>query len=617
MQIQYRKDILNYFLDSSNISDFTRKVLPKSRAAPAAHSIIWDNTIDDFRSCVDESEEMVATSQFHGKWMGNTSAQEVCAYAKLVKKGKLGCRGVKLSPNRKITKRDLDTLLPNHKSLPKSTKAAFLKAHDKHTASLFSEPKQDNKELFYPFFLINQKFNMNENEVFTKKFWKCLARIPGKARHEGFQMSVLGRFGKRWGDTLLDIVKLILIMRFIPPELRKMARFPIPKPGKSNEYRPISLCNDIYCYINAVSTSYSSQGIENAGLLHDGMYAYRKGRGCSSLVATELCFREDCNEHNLPVLQLDEDEEKFFDRVPVEILLAAMRTNGFPRQGFLELKASSMQEKIVEIITSKGIAYARFVCGLEQGNPDSPTVSNLVIKLKHDIWQHMTKAASEKLKESQDPNGKYIFHTIDKNDGPVILGRIGYCDDNSKFCCVKNEKDLLFLARYFIQLSGDLSMVTKIGRKSSKCELQFFNVSADFAFKMEKCWSTAWSYVCDSPTREAVPYKIHMKETERRKLYNIINYFELDIDKQVTWDKIIHPEPHKHLGLKCSLSGDTSSSSSDTFSKIHERLSSLNVANMDVNAQKKNINMLCSTMHSFAPVQVGYCIANIFYFKCR
>jgi len=49
----------------------------------------------------------------------------------------------------------------------------------------------------------------------------------------------------------------------------------------------------------------------------------------------------------------------------------------------MELKANSVEPKHVEIITNKGLANARLVCGLEQGNPDSPTIANLVIKFKH------------------------------------------------------------------------------------------------------------------------------------------------------------------------------------------------------------------------------------------
>jgi len=51
-----------------------------------------------------------------------------------------------------------------------------------------------------------------------------------------------------------------------------------------------------------------------------------------------------------------------------------------------------MSEKMVEIITCKGTVFAKFVCGLEQGNPDSPTIANLVIKMKHDVWAMLPKS---------------------------------------------------------------------------------------------------------------------------------------------------------------------------------------------------------------------------------
>ena len=229
-----------------------------------------------------------------------------------------------------------------------------------------------------------------------------------------------------------------------------------------------------------------------------------------------------------------------------------------------------------------------------------------MIKLKHDIWQHVTSEAAEILKKTNNSEGKYIFNSVDSKDGPVELSRIGYCDDNSKFCCAKNEQDLNYLANYFLQLSGDLSMVTKIGRKSSKCELQFYNVSSNFVINMKTYQSTAWSYISDSPIEEAVPYKINMKAKERRDLYELINYFDLEEQEQATWDKIIHPKAHRHLGLKCTLNGDTSSSCQDTLGKIDERLKKLNIANMDTEVQRKCVNMLCSTMHSFVPLQTGF-----------
>ena len=579
----------------------------RDKSAPETHTVIWDATLQSMRPCKNEYEELVATSEHHNRWMANSKASEICAFARIKSKGKLGFRGIELLPDRKITNADIPKLIDNGHRLPSSIKNSFVKAHGEHISKIFSPPDKDRPELFYPFFMLDKDGKMNEDDDFKKMFFKAITGIPAKARYEGYHMAVIGRFGPRWHKALMNIAKLILIMRYIPSDLKKMARFPIPKPGRKNKYRPISLCHDLYCFISGICNKYSSAGIEKANFLQDSITAYRPGRGCSSLVTVEQSFREDCREHDSPGIQIHEDEEKFFDRIPVAILLAAMRINGFPEQGYLEMKASAMGSKYVDIITKKGIAYAKFVCGLEQGNPDSPTVANLVIKLKHDVWEYISKKAEKIFKQNNNNlAGKYVFNSIDKKDGPVTLCKFGYCDDNSKYCFVKNENDLIFLTNYFLQLAGDLSMVTKIGRKGSKSEIQFFNVSAEFALKIKKQFSTAWSFVSDSPMEEEVPIKICLKQSELQRFMEISNYENMSPEDQEKWDKIIFPKAHRHLGLTGTLSGITRETCKKTLAKMTERIHKLKLHRMRHETQKKAFNMLCGTIHSFAPVQVGY-----------
>jgi len=606
-QFWFKHSTLSYLLDTNNIAQFSSKLMHKNKNAPATHSEIWDPTTQAMRRCKNEYEELIATSEHHNRWMANSQAEEVCAFAKLKVEGKLGIRGINLHPDRIITEADIPKLVHNGDKLSKDMKKQFISAHGAHTANLFRPPNQDREELYYPFYLKDVKDRMNEESSFEGNFMKALSTTPTKARYSGFHMAVIGRFGERWQKALLHITKLILILRYIPTDLKRMARFPIPKPGKINEYRPISLCHDIYCFVNGICTKYTSAGIEKANFLHDGIVAYRPGKGCHSLVTVEQCFSEDCLEHNLPAAQIDEDEEKFFDRIPVEILLTAMHVNGFPEQGFLEIKASGMGAKYVDIITKKGIAYAKFICGLEQGNPDSPTVANLVIKLKHDVWNYISdKAATIFARNDEKTKGKYTFNTVDVQDGPITICKIGYCDDNSKYCFIKNEEDLNWLIKYYLQLAGDLSMVTKIGRKGSKSEIQFFNVSAEFALKIRKCFSSAWSFIHDAPITEEVPIKICLKEKEIQKFMEISNYEQLDQEAQIKWDKILFPKAHRHLGLTGTLSGMTNDTCSKILFKMRERIKNLKIPHMQDKAQMKCFNMLCSTIHSFVPLQAGY-----------
>ena len=306
-QFWYKHSTLAYLLDTNQIHQFTAKLLHKDRSAPNTHSEIWDASIQAMQNCKNEYEELIATSEHHNHWMANSKAKEVCAFAKLKIEGKLGIRGIELRPDRIVTDADIPSLIHNGHKLSQKMKDQFVAAHGSHTASLFKHPQKDRKELFYPFYLSNSKGSMNEDENFQRNFMKAISSIPSKARYNGFHMAVVGRFGERWQKALLNILKLILILRYIPTDLKKMARFPIPKPGKINEYRPISLCHDIYCFLNGIITKYTSAGIEKANFLHEGIVAYRPGKGCGSLVTVEQCFREDCREHHIPAVQIDED----------------------------------------------------------------------------------------------------------------------------------------------------------------------------------------------------------------------------------------------------------------------------------------------------------------------
>jgi len=606
-QSEYKIQTLEFFIKTNKISAFTNKVLPKNREAPVPHNRIWDNDLRKMRQCKNEEEEMVATGQHHNHWMSPSKAAESCAFASVVRHGNLGPRGVKLHPNRTVTEKDIPKLINKGEALPSSIKKEFILAHGKHIAKLFQEPIHDRQEFFYPFYLTNKEDCMHAEEDLKDNFMKSLSGIPGKARHEGFQMAVIGRFGKRWRNALFNLIKLILIMRYVPPDIKKISRFPIPKPGKTGEYRPISLCHDIYCFLNAVSTAITSKAIEKAGILHEGIASYREGMGCMNLVGVEQAFREDCLESGRPAAQIDEDEEKFFDRIPLEIILAAMRICGFPTQGFLELKANCMDSKYVEIITNKGTAVATFSCGLEQGNPDSPTIANLVILLKHKLWNSVCEEFLEKRGGIKDKFHSYTFHISDDKDGKLVIKMMGYCDDNSRFLSLLNEKDLITLTKKFIQLTGDLSMVTKIGRKGSKSEIHFYNLSADTAFALKEWETTAWSFTTDTPTKEYIPIKFSLQKCEEDKLLKRINNItDLSEDEKMKWLAKIFPEEHRHLGITTTLKGVTQGTKDRVIKKIKKRIIELNTQKMNDAAQQLCNNMLCTTIHSFAPLQCGY-----------
>jgi len=592
-QRTFKHSKINYHCETNNMSAMTNSLKPKSRCAPAVHNLIYDEDLQSFRQCRSIKEQLKATKDYHDKWMSPSPSKQTCFFAELRREGTLGIRGVNLFPDRKITKDDIKNIIHPNNKLNEEIINRILKAHGPHTAEEFRAPEKHNPLFDYPFFFTNNKGDLN-NTFIEEDFWNAINKIPTKARFDNYHIAIAGRMHKSWASTLLNIAKLILVLRLVPQNINILSRIPIPKPGKQNEYRPLSVCEDLFCFVNGVFAKHAAAATEKAEVLHDAVMAYRKGKGCQSLVTVELAIREDCIESGKLCALLLEDIEKFFDRLTAEIILNAMRKAGFPEEGYLEFKASSLSFKKVIIQTIKGSIATIFECGLEQGNPDSPRAANLVIMNIHNMW-----------KKSSKKNTNYSFATTDEDDGTVEAGEAGFSDDNLVFLWDNNTSELILIIQKKIDMTGDFSIVCKLGRKGSKCAILLFNIPAEEIKKIIRFFSVAWSFQHDRPTKEEIKIIMYVQKEEACKLDPSIKSsaeISYDTEGNIIIKEMTDFSEIKHLGLTMSTEGDTTTSAKDIIKNIKTKINSLNIRNLKDNPQRHSCNMLLNTLHSYAPL---------------
>ena len=148
-----------------------------------------------------------------------------------------------------------------------------------------------------------------------------------------------------------------------------MTRIPIPKPDKPDQTRPIS----IFSFLTDQVSKYLSDGVKATGKLGPEITAYRKNKSVNDITLDQRCTIEDALEFERLLGIIKEDEEKCFDRVTVELQMMAMKTFGFPDQGYCEWNMESMFGRGVNINTKYGNVMANFLTGNLKG-PPSPSI---------------------------------------------------------------------------------------------------------------------------------------------------------------------------------------------------------------------------------------------------
>ena len=139
-----------------------------------------------------------------------------------------------------------------------------------------------------------------------------------------------------------------LATRIAPKSIKELTRIPIPKPGKPNKSRPLSLVHDCFSFVISYGFKNLANTLEESGVFSDDINAYRSGFSAEEIPNT-LAFKiQEAMEAGEMVLLVSEDDEKYVDRVTPEIQHIAMKAVGMPDSGWIELKKQNNDRQTQE-----------------------------------------------------------------------------------------------------------------------------------------------------------------------------------------------------------------------------------------------------------------------------
>lgn len=603
---QYRNTRLKFAAKTNNTSVISKIIVRKPRESPEPHNRIQDRKTKQWRLCKSDSERLIGTNQEHQKWMDNSSAIRSNFFVDLTK-DEVGVCGATLHPDRVFSPTYAEEKIPNFHQLSSKIQAAIYRAHTRsHIRDLFRPPDEHNELFNWPYYLDPHNNHQFSEPSLEQDFYKMIRSIPGKARHEGFTLAVIGRLPIKWQQLTWRIIQSILITRLPPKEIKKFTRVPIPKTAPG-ETRPLAIINDIYCYVCFSISKPFTTALEKLNILFEEIHAYREEHGCDLITLLQAVLKEDALQNNKCYVCIDEDEEKFFDRISLELQLAALIHVRCPSQGYLEMKAEDLLHRKVKIVTRLGITHTTFICGTPQGSPLSCVFSNCVILLKHILMRNiiddlqnttLLESPAEDTNSQFKTNFPYKFKTKDAivKIRPTVLSQ-SFCDDNNRYIYSINQWLAIKAAQAYIDITGDFSIVTKLGRKGSKSSVTIFNVKPELVEKIPHYSSMAWSFKDDTVVMERLKLYIYCNES----IPSIQQHPNLTDDRKRNIQRILNKYSSdcwvKHLGITEHVATTSFQRTSNyQISQAFDRLKDIKTKDLQGKTDATIMNTLITSM---------------------
>ena len=172
---------------------------------------------------------------------------------------------------------------------------------------------------------------------------------------------------------------------------------------------------------------------------------------------------EDVNQHQHCLLaHIQDDWEKMFDHIPLELQIYAIRDRGCPNEGYSEWLAEDQQNNTVHIITLAGTLKAKYQIGIKQGQGISCPCASCTSGIQARAWLAPIPLIAPM---PHNPHHVYQMAVRDPQDTvpATSLFILSYSDDNHRYTAAPNLPTLTTLCQTYVNHAGDLSLVTKMG----------------------------------------------------------------------------------------------------------------------------------------------------------
>jgi len=128
--------------------------------------------------------------------------------------------------------------------------------------------------------------------------------------------------------------------------------------------RPIMVGHDDYVFLNGIAQQAIQKEIARLKLLPENLCSYQKGKGCGDATIVNCIVKEVALQTDTFYLaEIDDDAEKMFDRLYLEIQIVLLLLVGAGLQGFTEWQCTNMTDRTNKLVTNIFVTLLKYRCG--------------------------------------------------------------------------------------------------------------------------------------------------------------------------------------------------------------------------------------------------------------